>query len=475
MFFARRSEFGMLRFLGSQWMGAIVLLFWWLMLVRVVQEDSPAGDKQFWVTKPYRWPSLLGAKVAFLLVFINLPLLVGQLVLLEAAGFSPWHCFSRILWLHLTLACFLVPVAALAAVAGDRTQLSRIAIVALIFVAAWSLLNSRSTVFYYTAAKTTPIGWIERALLIAVPIVVVLRQYSVRKTAQARWLLLGTALALTALSIAEPKQHFNESRYPLRATGDRNDLSLMMEKPPTPASAPPYAGDSDHVYLPVRFSVQGVPVGQVVQMVAARTTLRAPDGTVWSSDWQSLFGVIEHQQDEGAEAPREAWRVLNTRLEVDKPFFDRFKDVPVKINVEAAGILMRDHQSMLSVINGQLELPGIGKCLIGPRHVWCRTAFSSVPMLGVTVTTFTMCTAGTGGAASLVSSTGWVIRGVDGDFGLSAVHTFAPFFYREQGRAEFLCPQSTFALHLPDTPRNFRIEQDMNEIRQADYTQPPFN
>ena len=47
----------------SQWLGVMVLIGWFLLIVRVIHDEVLVGDRQFWVTRPYEWKKLLGAKV----------------------------------------------------------------------------------------------------------------------------------------------------------------------------------------------------------------------------------------------------------------------------------------------------------------------------------------------------------------------------------------------------------------------------
>ena len=47
---------------------------------RLVLAEAIPGDRQFWITRPYRWQSLLGAKVLFIIAFVNLPILAAQSV-----------------------------------------------------------------------------------------------------------------------------------------------------------------------------------------------------------------------------------------------------------------------------------------------------------------------------------------------------------------------------------------------------------
>jgi hypothetical protein len=90
---------------------------WWVLITRVVQGEKLVGDRQWWITKPYEWPQLLGAKLLFIAAFILLPFLMAQCVLLEEAGFR-WFDYLPGLGfdLALVIALMIVPVVALAAV-----------------------------------------------------------------------------------------------------------------------------------------------------------------------------------------------------------------------------------------------------------------------------------------------------------------------------------------------------------------------
>src|SRR6185312_16301017 len=62
--------------------GVLVVLGWLALIVRVIMEEPQVGDRHFWLTRPYQWKSLLGAKVLFILVFVNLPLFTAQMLFL---------------------------------------------------------------------------------------------------------------------------------------------------------------------------------------------------------------------------------------------------------------------------------------------------------------------------------------------------------------------------------------------------------
>jgi hypothetical protein len=69
-------------------MSYLLLAFWAFLCARLVQAEPIPGDRQFWITRPYEWRSLLGAKMLFIVVCIGVPLLVVDAVVLSVKGFS---------------------------------------------------------------------------------------------------------------------------------------------------------------------------------------------------------------------------------------------------------------------------------------------------------------------------------------------------------------------------------------------------
>ena len=68
---------------------SLIPLAWWFAIGAAVQGESLSGDRQFWVTRPYSWKSLLAAKLLFLAAFMGLPVFLSDCVILLANGFNP--------------------------------------------------------------------------------------------------------------------------------------------------------------------------------------------------------------------------------------------------------------------------------------------------------------------------------------------------------------------------------------------------
>ncbi|MEK6398603.1 MAG: hypothetical protein V4734_11005, partial [Terriglobus sp.] len=67
----------------------VIPILWVVIIARLVHEEALVGSRQFWTTRPYRWTSLLGAKLLFVLVCIGLPYFAMEWALAFYGGVSP--------------------------------------------------------------------------------------------------------------------------------------------------------------------------------------------------------------------------------------------------------------------------------------------------------------------------------------------------------------------------------------------------
>jgi hypothetical protein len=101
----------------------VLVLAWWFTIAAVVHDETPAGDRQFWLTRPYSRLSIVAAKALFVLVFLTLPLVAADCVILSAKGFAPLALAPAMLWRQCAIAAvLLVPPFAFAALTRDLRQ-----------------------------------------------------------------------------------------------------------------------------------------------------------------------------------------------------------------------------------------------------------------------------------------------------------------------------------------------------------------
>ena len=100
----------------------IQLLSWVSLVAAAIYKEPPAGDRQFWITRPYRWSSLVGAKALLIVACINVPYFISDVVILSARGLSP--SFGALVARQAVITgLFLLPAAALAAVTRHSAQI----------------------------------------------------------------------------------------------------------------------------------------------------------------------------------------------------------------------------------------------------------------------------------------------------------------------------------------------------------------
>ena len=68
----------------------LIAVSWLVLIARAVHADSLVGEEQFWITRPYRWQALLGAKALFVAVCVGAPFVVMQWAMLLEAGLNPF-------------------------------------------------------------------------------------------------------------------------------------------------------------------------------------------------------------------------------------------------------------------------------------------------------------------------------------------------------------------------------------------------
>lgn len=473
-----------LRYTGASILGILLVLGWMVVLVRVIYEESLTGDRQFWVTRPYRWPSLLIAKILFVFTVINLPLFVAQLCLVAAAGFAPFQHFSRVVNLNLTLAVLLLPLATLAVVTGGKRQMTRAIIMVLIFLVIWVWVAQSFFVVFDVrgpgSGRTGSWQWLGWALMVGVAIVIIVRQYALRKTAQARWILICAGLLLTLMAIAEPKHRFPEPEYPLLEAGTEGYFEMKMP--------PPEQSHAGHLFVSrvpgqagktvwITFALNGgeVAEGLIAHAEAMKITLSAPDGTQWNSDWQGVSAVLNHSDRGVIDASALQSRSLGTFIQVDRTFFDKFKDVPINLQVGVASTLYRDHSGPAFIPNQQeVKIPDVGTCVVSQVSeifISCRSPLAIIPMVGVSVRLFKNCSAEHDSNGPIYQSYAWWPDSAQwsGEFGLNPVRQFELSVSHEvAGQALTTCHESTFTVHVPEKIRRFRVQKGFSGVKLAD-------
>ena len=339
----------------SQILPVLVVVSWALLIVRSSHAECLVGDRQFWVTRPYEWKQLLAAKLLFVAVFVNVPLLILQVFLLVMTGYLPNSHLSGLLGVQLLWLMFVIlPVMTLATVTASIGQFLLGLLGVLLYVIALGSLSS------VVPASGVPGGnsvttWLCIGVVVGATLAVVLWQHSRRSTAKSRILLLCAGAAIPIFILATPYRILIERAYPQATAGRQLPVQLAFD-PAKPASNEGGRPEKNKVHLQIPLLVSGIANGHMVLMGGTMESVKAPGGQQWSSGWHGSGGFLlpnrQHAQ---------------TYITIDKDFFERVKNTLVKVDITYALAPTHAKETIRIVPqSSQFTLPGEGRCSFSP-------------------------------------------------------------------------------------------------------------
>jgi hypothetical protein len=255
-------------------------------IARLIHAEPLPGDTQFWITRPYDWKSLLTAKVLFILIFLNLPVLIARaVIIIYREGFPVSYALVPLVWSQfLIIVGFCLPVAALAAVTADLVPFIFSTLVLLVIA---SIVASGSIPFIgmldgalQTAAWPEGVEWMRFAFVFVIVTLTAAGllniQYKARRTpfsriAAAALLLIAVLGYVTIPPTLGADLQARLSAPPPFASQVRVEVDSMPRK-----FAP--RGRRNMVQISVPLNVVGIPSDVVAHMDASSITLEAQDG-----------------------------------------------------------------------------------------------------------------------------------------------------------------------------------------------------
>ncbi len=284
------------RLSDSTWVELIGALVANYAVARVIHLEAIPGDNQFWITRPYRWKSLLAAKVIFILLCVQLPMLCAQILMILAGQFPlaaslPGLLCSQIL----VLLCIVLPAACLASLTAGMVPFlfSELILVAIGFIGAELL---RVAPFSLPAMQpgADAMAWVRDSLaatvIVAFASLVLFRQYSNRQTNANRICgAAGLAAAAIAFLVMPWSLALAVQSQLSKQSFDGAALTASLET--IKQTVFPIRGHGEtslsEVDLPI--SVHGIPSGMEAEADALVVTLSAPDGRTSSYDFATVF------------------------------------------------------------------------------------------------------------------------------------------------------------------------------------------
>jgi len=335
----------------------LVPVSWWLLIARAIHSERLVGDRQFWITRPYEWKKLLMAKALFVAVFLYLPLLTAQWLLLLRAGLARVSALPGLLYNLLLISIIVVlPLIALAAVTRNLARMT-LALLG-VLLSLW-LLIALSSLTSANSIAAPVADFIAATLILCVCSAAVVWQYATRKAGPSRALLIASPLLLVAMQLIAPGEPdvalMNRTYAPAAAASSGTEAPLQVSYNPQ-ASVPPSAfvprmSNSVGIEIPVQIS--GVSDGTIVDAEDVKVAIESPGGSKWQSSWQPLFRQ-EHAQKNST---------FFADFTLPRKVYDQFKSVPITVHLNLALTQMkREKVTRLTSPRSEYSVLDVGNC-----------------------------------------------------------------------------------------------------------------
>ena len=360
---------------------------WWFLASLAVYGEPLPGNRQFWITRPYRWTSLLAAKLLFVLAFVSFPLLLADCFILVLQGLRPWESPVGLLWHELALfAVIFLPMMAVACITTSFGQavlvgLGTTVIIAVCFfgpllssvVDQLGLNGVGFAVGGGTEVEVGISGLLACLVLTSAALAIMILQYRARRTQVSRVIFVAAVLlALYGGRFFSGDRTFALQSPLFKSRVDTSSITAVFwpgSNPPPPV--PPAHQSTDRadftsVTLPIRF--EGAPSGTAVVADLMLAEVTPPNSKPWNT--MLLFAPAP---------PDTVWY----KAYVDRSLFDQVKGEAVRVHLTMQLTVLGDpHTQDLPLRKGPQRVPGVGLCEPVPfmprpflRLVNCRVAF----------------------------------------------------------------------------------------------------
>jgi hypothetical protein len=366
-------------------LGVFEILAWWYLIAAVIHEEAAPGNRQYWLTRPFSRRDLLAAKVIFILVFLCLPVFLGEVASLVLRGKSPVAYLPEMLVSQLFfLAKVVLPATALASITASLVEFgwtSLAAVVGLYIILVPLMLRAQSVVDWGGLEwfRATVVA----ALALTASVAILLVQYVRRWT----WLSRGMVVAALLIGVSliwMPGWH-TAFALQTRLSGQHvaDTVAHIAFAPARDRSnRPVYESrkrNVDAVPIPVR--VTGIPDGMALYIERVNATVDTPNRGRWSSGWDSLADLyrVLRTQGAGMEEERfllgdgEYWLYLN----IDRSIYESTGSGPMHLHARMALTLLSAEQiTPLTLRGGAQAVPNDGFCWVTSRKRQFETACS---------------------------------------------------------------------------------------------------
>jgi hypothetical protein len=344
---------------------AMLPVTWWFLIGRVIHAEALPGNRQFWLTRPYRWKSLLGAKVLFIAAFIHLPLLLADAAIIHAAGFSMGEKAAGLIWTQvLLLAAFVLPAAAISAITNGIAELLTVTLLLVVLALVWLLASPLLPWnFPWMELEWVKVYYVVAQVAVAAAIILI-RQYARRNTFVMRMLtgVIAVMLLVTSTLLPWGKAFALQTRLS-RRKADLSSIRIELDSERKWLGRI-YPTGQEQIAAELPFRVSGLPTGTEFKPNGLTVRLRAFDGETF---------VVNQPPPESFNFEAD---IASLRAIMGKTFYTKVKEQPLQLRGTLYFTLYGSkRQAVIPANNRPVPVEGVGLCTAGTIFVLCHSAF----------------------------------------------------------------------------------------------------
>jgi hypothetical protein len=363
----------------AAWTLVLILLplAWWTLIARVIHDEVLPGDSQFWITRPYSWKSLLGAKALFILAFINLPMLLADGVIVRAYGLPLGAELPGLLWSQVLLAIvFVLPIAALSALTSGFVQLIFAILTPCIIALGVAIVAPEVVLGGFLGGSDWVKAYYVFLVISIAGLAVLVWQYSMRRTAAARSLAVATGiLAVLGMTLIPWSAAFRIQSWLSKQRVDQSWAHVDFDSGNRWLTRAVIEG-GDRVRVELPLNITGLPPAMIAKPEGFSVQLQARDGTMWQADQLPL----RHTSNMGQE--------FSLQATLDGAFYRKVKDEPIKVRGSLYLTLFGNRQTARVPFGDRsVPVPRVGVCSASgganrqSYFLICSSAFRFPPAL----------------------------------------------------------------------------------------------
>jgi hypothetical protein len=343
-------------------LGILLPLGLWFLIAQLIFQEALPGDRQFWLTRPYRWTNLLAAKILFVVIFGSVPLFLADCYILGVQRLGVFDDVPRLLLRQALLAAlFLLPALALATLTSGLLQFVLAWFIGLLVLVAQLVLSSHGTGFVVSSGEafvfvfaTTCVG-------------VVLWQYATRRTTVARVVLLAVICGVVPVMTQLWRVPFFRQTPPTLPESPKGfDIRVSYDlNRPIPSSRSWQGPGEGFVLARIPLDVEGLPPETLLRGTAP-TTIKVA-GRVWPDPKQMWASSVE--RDGGS-----YWQTLTLPKSGIRAIEQQAASLHTSFDFEVVNDRV---ETTISLAKQSFHVPNLGFCRVfsfgGQTHLSCKT------------------------------------------------------------------------------------------------------